>query len=283
YDAWGKVLSVTDKDGNTITDANHVANINPIRYRSYYYDTETGWYYLNSRYYDPSVKRFINADGVSLFGYAHQNITQYNMFAYCFNNPVGYYDPTGDFPILLGALFLGIVTYTAIAARDSLNNYESNTVAQQGFRGGFIDDQNDFGQFTMGRSGADDSGCGWIAAYNAMIMLGNPQDPADVIRYFDNAWGSLALGALGVNPFVMSGYFESQGYSVNRVTVGLSEGSRDFYSQRAEACVMLYTHSEGMHYIAYKWNGVKYVAYNDNRRYFSSVDSFIEENGKVEH
>ena len=94
YDAWGKVLSVTDKDGNTITDADHVANINPIRYRGYYYDTETGWYYLNSRYYDPSVKRFLNAD--SIVG-ANGNFTGMNLFAYCNNNPVIFSDPTGHY------------------------------------------------------------------------------------------------------------------------------------------------------------------------------------------
>ena len=99
YDAWGKVLSVTDKNGNAITDANHVANINPIRYRGYYYDTETGWYYLNSRYYDPSVKRFINADGI--IG-ANGNFTGMNLFAYCNNNPVIFGDPTGEWVALLG-------------------------------------------------------------------------------------------------------------------------------------------------------------------------------------
>jgi len=64
YDAWGKVLSVKDKNGNEITDPNHIANINPIRYRGYYYDRETGLYYLQSRYYDPETGRFINADGL---------------------------------------------------------------------------------------------------------------------------------------------------------------------------------------------------------------------------
>ena len=52
YDAWGKV-----------TSSGSIAQINPIRYRGYYYDTDTGFYYLQSRYYDPAVKRFINADG----------------------------------------------------------------------------------------------------------------------------------------------------------------------------------------------------------------------------
>ena len=62
YDAWGKVLTVTDANGTAITDINHIANINPFRYRSYYYDTETELYYLQSRYYDPEVGRFINED-----------------------------------------------------------------------------------------------------------------------------------------------------------------------------------------------------------------------------
>ena len=59
-----KVLSVTDANGNTNTSSTFIGNVNPIRYRGYYYDTETGWYYLNSRYYDPEVKRFINEDGI---------------------------------------------------------------------------------------------------------------------------------------------------------------------------------------------------------------------------
>ncbi len=48
YDAWGNILSITDGDGNAVTSSLHIANVNPIRYRGYYYDTETGWYYLNS-------------------------------------------------------------------------------------------------------------------------------------------------------------------------------------------------------------------------------------------
>ncbi len=86
YDAWGNVLSVTGSMADTLGAAN------PFRYRGYYYDTETGWYYLQSRYYDPQVGRFINADGI--IG-ANGGITGYNMFAYCNNNPVMYVDPSG--------------------------------------------------------------------------------------------------------------------------------------------------------------------------------------------
>ena len=94
YDAWGDIVSVTDENGNAITDQNHVANRNPIRYRGYYYDTESGLYYLNSRYYDPVTGRFINLDGV--MGVNHNMVT-YNLFAYCGNNPVTRYDNTGLF------------------------------------------------------------------------------------------------------------------------------------------------------------------------------------------
>ena len=87
YDAWGKVLSVTG------TLASSVGQINPFRYRSYYYDTETGFYYLQTRYYDPEVGRFINADGI--IG-ANGGVLGYNMFAYCNNNPVMGYDPSGE-------------------------------------------------------------------------------------------------------------------------------------------------------------------------------------------
>ena len=102
YDAWGKVLSITDRNGNAVTSSTHIANINPIRYRGYYYDTETGWYYLNSRYYDPQVRRFINADGI--IG-ANGNFIGMNLFAYCGNNPIAKVDFSGTTWILNGITY----------------------------------------------------------------------------------------------------------------------------------------------------------------------------------
>jgi RHS repeat-associated protein len=69
-----------------------MAQINPIRYRSYYYDNESGFYYLNSRYYDPNTGRFLNTDGI--MG-VNQDMSTYNLFAYCGNNPVVRYDVGG--------------------------------------------------------------------------------------------------------------------------------------------------------------------------------------------
>ncbi|MBR6563608.1 MAG: Hint domain-containing protein, partial [Clostridia bacterium] len=89
YDAWGKVLTTTG------TLASTVGTYNPFRYRSYYYDTETGYYYLQSRYYDPTVGRFLNADKADLIG-ANGNLQGFNLFAYCNSNPITHTDETGE-------------------------------------------------------------------------------------------------------------------------------------------------------------------------------------------
>ena len=62
YDDWGKLVSIDTADEETSTAYREIAEANPLRYRGYYYDRETGYYYLQSRYYDPSICRFINAD-----------------------------------------------------------------------------------------------------------------------------------------------------------------------------------------------------------------------------
>ena len=82
YDAWGNILS---KSGT-------MADKNPLRYRGYYYDAETGFYYLQSRYYDPANRRFINADSYASTG---QGFVGVNMFAYCGNSPIGRIDIGG--------------------------------------------------------------------------------------------------------------------------------------------------------------------------------------------
>ena len=82
YDAWGNILSSSGR----------LAEINPLRYRGYYYDSETGFYYLQSRYYDPANRRFISADVYASTG---QGFVGTNMFAYCNNKPIINSDPSG--------------------------------------------------------------------------------------------------------------------------------------------------------------------------------------------
>ena len=85
YDSWGKILSITGSLKDT------VGQQNPFRYRGYFYDTETGMYYLKSRYYDPELRRFISADGQINGGMLGSNL-----YIYCENDPVNRYDPFGN-------------------------------------------------------------------------------------------------------------------------------------------------------------------------------------------
>ena len=82
YDPYGKLLTATGE----------LADKNPLRYRGYYYDKESGFYYLQSRYYDPATRRFVNADAYASTG---QGILGINMFAYCNNDPANSSDPSG--------------------------------------------------------------------------------------------------------------------------------------------------------------------------------------------
>ena len=90
YDAWGNPVYLTGSLASTL------GALNPLRYRGYVYDTETGLYYVSSRYYDPEICRWINADDVGLLG-ANGDFTSFNLFAYCGNNPVTRVDRGGQF------------------------------------------------------------------------------------------------------------------------------------------------------------------------------------------
>ena len=97
YNSWGVNIKITDGIGNDIqNNLNHIANINPFRYRSYYYDTETKLYYLNSRYYNPLWVRFLNSDNIII---QNNMLLGNNLYAYCNNNSINSTDYTGHFVI----------------------------------------------------------------------------------------------------------------------------------------------------------------------------------------
>lgn len=108
YDAWGNPLSTTG------TMADTLGKLNPFRYRGYVYDTETGLYYLGSRYYNPETGRFINADGYVSTG---QGIVGNNMFAYAINNPISYSDHSGNFAISTAIAIIAAVALSYVGAR----------------------------------------------------------------------------------------------------------------------------------------------------------------------
>ena len=115
YDAWGNVL----------TSEGTLAATNPIRYRGYYFDTETSLYYLQSRYYDPAVGRFVNGDSL-LNGKA--GTIGFNLFSYCGNNPLKHVDPSGYF-------FSDILSFLDTVLAEAQNTVSSLTPAYAGCAG----------------------------------------------------------------------------------------------------------------------------------------------------
>lgn len=127
-DEHGVIHAISDVDGNIIgryeyngyglitniiqnNDTLNIMNINPLRYKTYYYDIESEMYYLNNRYYNPMLCRFITPDSYEYIEVT--NVDSYNLYTYCYNNPVMYSDPEGNYGILT-ALFVGALIGAAV-------------------------------------------------------------------------------------------------------------------------------------------------------------------------
>ena len=96
YDGYGNPVIVKDEGG--------IASLNPFRYRGYFYDEETGFYDLNARYYDPETGRFISPDTLLILDETRGQINGLNLYMYCGNNPVNYFDSTGHSAVLIGLI-----------------------------------------------------------------------------------------------------------------------------------------------------------------------------------
>jgi len=104
YDLWGKPISI--KEATQGIDTDGILTKNPLRYRSYRYDAETGFYHLKSRYYDPNIRRFISADTVAVLTVETTSPGFKNLFAYCENNPIIMEDSTGQAGVVIFGVFV---------------------------------------------------------------------------------------------------------------------------------------------------------------------------------
>ena len=220
YDAWGNV-TVYDSSGQERTDANFVGNINPIRYRGYYYDTETGFYYLQTRYYDPTICRFINADNYELISELSSVAGQLNMYAYCGNNPVMYTDENGEgilTMMLIGALIGGVLS-AGIDVVTQLQENGSVDIMQTilSFLGGAL----------SGAVAASPLGVGWQIGINAGIgVLLNVAEQTSSGKNF-NGISLVNDGLSGV----LSGFFGGKGvYNVGNQLIDAFKYTQDTIS-----------------------------------------------------
>ena len=163
YNEWGKLISVTG------SMAAAVGRMNPIRYRGYYYDGETGYYYLQSRYYNPDICRFINADEPDTVSAVIDKEANANLFAYCKNSPVNLNDSSGKWSSIYS---YWAVNYYRFRFRRAFSNFLYNKAND--IKWGFINGQElgkvsrlKYGLFRMAYNG-----CEVIAVYNALQLKG---------------------------------------------------------------------------------------------------------------
>ena len=254
YDAWGNIIDM-DYTYKAVADAN------PLRYRGYYYDSETGLYYLQSRYYNPQWGRFINADSYIATG---QGMLGNNMFAYCLNNPVNMSDPAGNWSNWIAKAVSMVVK---VIKQTISGDYAGSNVVYP-----YIHSQSDEDIATkkLGVSTVAFSGCGVVAVYNALITLGAGKPFDEVLGYFNQSASRVVFsGLLGILPHQVEAYFVNEGYRV--ITTNDPDGI-NIYSRTADASILWYLYPQsygginlfGAHFVHYAKSGQAYVAYNDS-------------------
>ena len=183
YDAWGNHKIVVNID--------NIANINPFRYRSYYYDSETQLYWVSSRYYSPELCRWISPDSIEYL--VPESINGLNLYAYCNNDPVNKYDPTGHIAI---SLIVGLVVSFAIGTTASAISQYAQYGDVNWLQAG-VD-----GLFAVASTALAYTGIGLIGSIAAGAGMGLAQYTLDSAVFHDDfSWsGALiatGLGALG--------------------------------------------------------------------------------------
>ena len=241
YDAWGTCV-VVNNDGAEIADANHIGNLNPFRYRGYYYDVETKLYYLKTRYYDPEVGRFMTIDGIEYLD--PETINGLNLYAYCGNNPVMRVDENGNAwrHWLLGAV--AVVALVAVVVASAIVTGGASLVAMgvgfaigatasvvsQGVTNvingnGFFDNINIGTVLIGGLAGAAFAGAAFVPGLGGLsgafgiglaanVATSSIEQKSIGEILFNGLVGGLAAGlAFGVGQFLSNAVYSSNGFT----------------------------------------------------------------------
>ena len=247
YDAWGN-HKIYDEYGAEVTSTSHVGYINPIRYRSYYFDTETGLYYLGARYYDPEVGRFINADSTDVVTTTLTDFTDKNLYAYCDNNPITRKDDGGEFWHIVAGAVIGGIASAVVEIVKNPNDINWASVAKEVIVGA-----------ATGALSASGLPVGVVVAANAGISAAESvyNDLTDgekdsVGEIISNATVDAGISAL----FTYVGYSPTKGQSLNAMYKAQKSASKQILSG-------------GLH------PNVKVQATKTVKRYYKALGRFI--------
>ena len=306
HNAHGDVVQRTDRYGTPLKSYDYDAfgneekpeelDHNPWRYCGEYLDLKVQNYYLRARYYEPRTGRFTQQDSVAYTttklpnGAEAVDPLSLNLYTYCIGNPVRYFNLGGNMAALVDSLFnenfmksLRLINKTLL--RKSYNSFSNNLPMPVVSSAGPIYNQASpsVTDIRMGFGTANDNGCGWISAYNAMYLLGNTQSPNSIIHYLENDGGLVMNGLLGTNPESIANYFTDMGINANLSYDMLLGVDRSVQTLETNVFVLLYSHGSGAHYIAVQYKGGKYYAYNvysdsKNAEEIDSIDSWLTRN-----
>lgn len=264
YNVWGTTESfISNSDADNVLK--NIEGSLALRYRGYCYDNHTGLYYIQGRYYSPELCRFINADNTSNLG-STETALSYNLYTYCENNPVMY-----------------VVDNKDTGFSNTINsNYIYNKRISQNFSG-FIDDQKNgiASKLRYGINTISPVGCGCVATYNALLMLGNPIEICDIIREFETS-KLLYYGLYGTHVGNIGKFLSTKGYNVT-VTFANSDNVDDnivafdtvAQDENVKANILLYRNNSVSHFIAIKYDSTigDYIAYNAPTKRQSDIGS----------
>jgi len=135
-----------------------------------------------------------------------------------------------------------------------------------------IDDQNrrPANRIKMGSSEGHNegwyNGCGWVATYNALVLLGTPEHPADIVRFFETSGGTVLDGVYGTYPFTIEAYLKDLGHSVDHTLFPQLTIDIDDAIKASRVSILAYVHKNAAHYVAieYRQDIDKFVIYNDS-------------------
>jgi len=110
------------------------------------------------------------------------------------------------------------------------------------------------------------NGCGWVAAYNALIIMGNPQHPAEIVKSFEERGGTAFGGVFGTYPNAIEEYLRSFGYSVSHTLFPQLSINIDETIRNSKVGILAYLHTNAAHYITieYREDIEKFIVYNDS-------------------
>ena len=226
------------------------------------YNQETGLYYLQSRYYSPKLCRFINSD-VAISGVGG-DILGYNVFAYCFNNPVNMSDSTGNWPrwiaVVITVVKVFVTGYKHISNRNSIINSQVDSDPLTTTHNKIVNDQ--YGTtgsaFEYGLYKAAHNACGTIAVHNAKVLEGIESSLSETISDFQSVGAMRGYGFFGSKSHAIGRVLKKEGIAYSRV--GINE-----MTNTGTYIISFWNENPpwgGIHIVAVTYDGAAYTAYN---------------------